>query len=223
MRIVQIVMGTARTEIGAARIAVGIVPFAPGTVQIAIRTTPPDIVTRQFRGNRALELAAAMDIRTFQTLPDAERQALFGWGEDLFSVNALGLRWRSKDRHFVLYEDGAPLASASVLRHEVHHRVIGGLGGVITLPEARGRGLARQVVSRATEFMRDDLGVSFGLLFCLPRLVPFYESQGWTVVEQGVLIDQPGGKVPSPVPVMILPFGDEPWPAERVDLGSLPW
>ncbi len=164
-----------------------------------------------------------MDIRTFQAFPEAERQALFGWGEDLFSVNAVGLQWRSKDRHFVLYEDGAPLASASVLRHEVRNVVVGGLGGVIALPEARGRGLARQVVGRATEFMRDDLGASFGLLFCLPRLVPFYESQGWTVVEPGVLIDQPGGKVPAPTPVMVLPFGPELWPNERVDLGSLPW
>ena len=164
-----------------------------------------------------------MEIRTFQTLPDAERQALFGWGEDLFSVNALGLRWRSKDRHFVLYEDGLPRASASVLRHEVRNMVVGGLGGVITLPEARGRGLARQVVGRATHFFRDDLGASFGLLFCLPRLVPFYRSLGWQLVEPGVLIDQPGGKILSPVPVMVLPFKDEPWPAERVDLDSLPW
>jgi len=164
-----------------------------------------------------------MDIRIFQTLPDAERQALFGWGEDLFSVNTLGLQWRSKDRHFVLYEDGSPLANASVLRHEFRNMVVGGLGGVITLPEGRGRGLARQVVGRATEFLRDDLGASFGLLFCLPRLVPFYRSLGWQVVEPGVLIDQPGGKIPSPVPVMVLPFGEEPWPAERVDLDSLPW
>src|SRR5687768_8320735 len=168
-----------------------------------------------------------MEIRTFQALPEAERQALSGWRGDLFGVNALGLRWRSKDRHFVLYETGAPLANASVLRHEMQLGdrpvVIGGLGGVITLPEARGRGLARRVVGRATEFFREDLGASFGLLFCLPRLVPFYESQGWTLVEAGVLIDQPGGKVPSPVPVMVLPFEDEPWPAESVDLGSLPW
>ncbi len=164
-----------------------------------------------------------MEIRTFQTLPDAERQALFGWGEDLFSVNTLGLQWRSKDRHFVLYEDGAPRANASVLRHEVQFGVIGGLGGVITLPEARGRGLARQVVGRATEFFRDDLQASFGLLFCLPRLVPFYRSLGWQLVEPGVLINQPGGKIPSPVPVMVLPFGEEPWPAEQVDLDSFPW
>lgn len=160
-----------------------------------------------------------MDIRAFQTLPDAERQALFGWGEDLFGVSSLGLQWRAKDRHFVLYEDGAPKANASVLRHGR----IGGLGGVITRPEARGRGFGRRIVSHSTQFLRDEWGVSFGLLFCLPRLVPFYEFQGWSLVEPGILIDQPGGKIPCPILVMIRRFSDERWPMDRVDLDSLPW
>ena len=47
-----------------------------------------------------------MDIRTFQYLPDAERKALFGWGEDIFGMTPYDLNWRSKDWHFVLYEDG---------------------------------------------------------------------------------------------------------------------
>jgi GNAT superfamily N-acetyltransferase len=168
-----------------------------------------------------------MEIRAFQTLPDAERQALYGWGEDIFGMSPYNLQWRTKDRHFVLYEDGVPRANASVLRHEVvldgRPMAVGGLGGVVTVPEAQRRGLAKLVVGRATEFLRDDLKTAFGLLFCLPRRVPLYRSLGWQVVEPGVLIDQPGGKIPSPMPVMILPFENEPWPAERVDLDSLPW
>jgi GNAT superfamily N-acetyltransferase len=167
------------------------------------------------------------DIRLFQVLPEAERQALFGWGEDLFDVKRYGLQWRLKDWHFVLYEDGAPRANASVLRHEAEvggqRTVIGGLGSVIALPEVRGRGLARQAVGRASEFLRDNVGASFGLLFCLPRLVPYYGAQGWRQLDQGVVIDQPDGKIPAPFPVMILPFADRPWPAEQVELGSLPW
>lgn len=168
-----------------------------------------------------------MDIQLLQTLPEAERQALFGWGEDVFDLRSYDLQWRLKDWHFVLYENGAPRAHASALRHEIaldgRPMVIGGLGLVITVPEARGRGFARQVIGRATEFLRKDLGASFGLLFCLPRLVPFYQSQGWQVVEPGMLIDQPRGKIRAPVQVMILSFGDQSWPAEQVDLGSLPW
>ena len=168
-----------------------------------------------------------MDIRTFQYLPDAERQALFGWGEDIFDLSEHDLHWRAKDWHFVLYEDGVPRAGASVLRHEVlidgRPTAVGGLGSVVTVPEAQRRGLARLVVGRATEFMRDELKTSFGLLFCLPRRVPLYRSLGWEVVEPGVLVYQLGGKIPFPLPVMVRQFTDERWPMETVDLRSLPW
>lgn len=167
-----------------------------------------------------------MDIRTFQSLPDAERKALFEWGENIFETPP-DIQWRNKDWHFVLYEDGAPRAHAGVLRHEIaldgRPTAVGGLGGVVTVPEAQHRGLAKVVVGRAMEFMRDDLKTAFGLLFCLPSRVPLYRSLGWQVVEPGVLIHHAGGKIASPLPVMILPFGEERWPAERVDLGSLPW
>lgn len=164
-----------------------------------------------------------MEIRLYDTLPEADRQTLLGWGTDLFAVSPLGLEWRAKDLHFVLYEDDGPKTLVSVLRHEIPLGVIGGVGSVISLPEARGRGHARRVLERAVAYLRDDMKADFGLLFCLPRLVSFYESQGWSVMEQGVLIDQPGGKVPAPSRVMILPFTGRSWPAERVELGSLPW
>lgn len=168
-----------------------------------------------------------MDIRTFRYLPDAERQALFGWGEDIFGLSDLDLHWRSKDWHFVLYEDGVPRANASVLRHEIlldgRPTVVGGLGSVVTVPEAQRRGLAKVVVGRATEFLQNDLKTDFGLLFCLPRRAPLYRSLGWEVVEQGVLIYQLGGKIPSPLPVMVRRFTDERWPMATVDLQSLPW
>lgn len=164
-----------------------------------------------------------MEIRRVDTLSEADHQTLLGWGEDLFDVSSLGLQWRKKDLHFVLYEEGGPKTLVSVLRHEMPLGVIGGVGSVISLPEARGRGHARRVLERATGYLRDDMGAAFGLLFCLPRLVPFYESQGWRVVEQGVIIDQPGGKIPAPSRVMVLPFTERHWPAERVELGSLPW
>ena len=168
-----------------------------------------------------------MDIRTFQYLPDAERQALFDWGEDIFNMSEYDLHWRMKDWHFVLYEDGAPRANASVLRHEIllngRPTAVGGLGSVVTVREAQRRGLAKVVVGRATDFLRDELKVAFGLLFCLPRRVALYQSLGWEVVEEGVLIYQLGGKVPSPIPVMVRPFTAERWPRERVDLASLPW
>jgi hypothetical protein len=37
------------------------------------------------------------------------------------------------------------------------------------------------------------------------------------------MIDQPGGKIVSPLQVMVIPFGDRAWPVGTVDLQSLPW
>lgn len=54
---------------------------------------------------------------------------------------------------------------------------IGGVGGVKTHPEARGRGLASAAVRRAVELLREQ-GADFALLVCEPALVPFYERIG---------------------------------------------
>ena len=65
--------------------------------------------------------------------------------------------------------------------------------------------------------------VEFGMLFCLPRLAPFYERQGWRLVEDEVEIDQPDGPIVWPYHIMVLPCGAREWPAGRVEVGSLPW
>lgn len=56
---------------------------------------------------------------------------------------------------------------------------IGGIGGVKTHPDARGRGYASEALDRAVEFFRESIAVDFGLLVCDDRLVEFYEGQGW--------------------------------------------
>lgn len=69
----------------------------------------------------------------------------------------------------------------------------------------------------------DEWKVDAGLLFCLQRMVPFYEAQGWQKVEQPVLIEQPRGEIISPLEVMVLPLGAQHWPEGRVKLNSFPW
>jgi hypothetical protein len=53
--------------------------------------------------------------------------------------------------------------------------------------------------------------------------VPFYQSQGWQLVKQPVLIEQPAGEIASPLGVMVLPFGGQPWPDGKIKLNSFPW
>jgi len=100
---------------------------------------------------------------------------------------------------------------------------VGGIGGVVSVPEARRRGHVHAAMRQAAEFMRDQLQVEFGMLFCLPRLVPFYARQNWLLLEDVVEFDQPAGPAVSPFHSMVLPFADRKWPAGKVELGGLPW
>jgi hypothetical protein len=77
----------------------------------------------------------------------SEQQSLFGWSPDPFGVAHLGLEWRPKEIHLLLKVDGQPVSHVGILRHEVRSGEgivrLGGLGGVITVPEAHRQGYGR--------------------------------------------------------------------------------
>jgi GNAT superfamily N-acetyltransferase len=169
----------------------------------------------------------AVEIKQVDTLDAAARELLFDWGEDIFGTQSLNLRWRSKDLHFLIYSDGKLVSHAGILKHVVKINdqpiVVGGLGGVVTLPEAQRKGFARRLVQRCMSFMESEWKVDAGLLFCSPRMVRYYESLGWQVLESPVMIEQPSGKIASPLRVMVLPFGGMNWLPGSVELQSFPW
>lgn len=168
-----------------------------------------------------------MEIKQLSTLTELEQQKLFGWGEDIFNVDPLTLHWRHKDLRFVLYDNEEPVSHAGILKHVITVNdepvLVAGLGGVVTVPEARHEGFARRLVLAAMRFAESEWKVEAGLLFCRPQMLAYYESLGWQVVEPPVMIEQPGGKIVSPLHVMVIPFGDMAWPSGTVELQSLPW
>lgn len=168
-----------------------------------------------------------VEIRLSETLSEEEWRTLFAWGENIFGSEDLQYRWRPKEVHFVLEEGGRALSHVGLLRHTVDAGGepvrVAGLGGVVTVPEAQGRGLAQRGMRHAAEFMCQEWGVEFGLLFCRDALLPFYERLGWRRVEDSVEIEQPDGPVVSAMNVMVLPCGGREWPAGPVALNSLPW
>jgi predicted GNAT family N-acyltransferase len=168
-----------------------------------------------------------VEIRFAGGLTDEERRSLFGWGENIFGVEDAQYRWRPKDYHFITEEDGRAISHVGVLKTEVkaggQEVAVGGVGAVVTVPEARGRRLVHAAMRRAAEFICRELGAEFGMLFCLERLVPFYARQGWQLVEEEVEFEQPSGKVVSPFRVMVLPCGSRAWPAGRVEVAGFPW
>ncbi|HEX8558990.1 MAG TPA: GNAT family N-acetyltransferase [Pyrinomonadaceae bacterium] len=169
----------------------------------------------------------AAEIRYSEALTDEERAALYGWGENIFGIEDAAYRWRPKDFHFITEEGGRPLSHVGLVRTTVRvggrEVTVGGLGGVVTRPEAQGRRLVHAAMLRAAEFMCAELGVEFGMLFCLPRLAPFYERQGWRLVADEVEIEQPDGPLVWPYHVMVRPCGQRDWPAGRIEVGGLPW
>lgn len=165
-------------------------------------------------------------IRQAEYLSEAEKQRIFGWGEDIFGANDLNLSWRPKDLHFLLEVDGTLVSHVGVLRHTVSvvgkQVTVGGVGGVVTLPEWQRRGYARELMQHTADFF-NHWDVEAGLLFCLQRRVPFYESQGWQVVKYPVMIQQTDTEIRSPLEVMVLPLHEFVWPAGPVKLNSFPW
>lgn len=168
-----------------------------------------------------------MKIDFSETLAESDRSALVGWSSDPFETTSFALEWRAKGWHFIARDDAErPLSKVSVLMHQLQAGdewiTVGGVGGVITIPEAQRRGLARMLLREAESFMREKLEVDFGFLFCIDARRNFYERQGWRAVTP-VWFDQARGRILSPVNTLILPLTNRTWPAGEVNLRSLPW
>lgn len=100
---------------------------------------------------------------------------------------------------------------------------VSGVGGVMTLPEWRQRGLASLALRRAAEFMRDELHVEFALLLCRDELAPVYAKLGWEIVAGPTTFEQPSGRATYPRQTMVLRYTARAWPSGPIDLCGLPW
>jgi GNAT superfamily N-acetyltransferase len=167
-----------------------------------------------------------IEIKQSDALTDAEKDKLFGWGDDIFGADNLNLRWRPKDVHFVLHVDGEAVSHVGVLQHEVSAAdraiKVGGVGAVVTAPAWQKRGYASELMRHAARYF-ETTPVEAGLLFCLQRRVPFYESLGWQLLGDPVFIQQPAAEIVSPLEVMVRPVGGNVWPRGEVRLNSFPW
>jgi GNAT superfamily N-acetyltransferase len=167
------------------------------------------------------------EIKQVTSLTEGEQQRLFGWGENIFGVQGHSLQWRHKDLRFLLYDQAELVSHAGILQHAVSVSgksiLVAGLGGVVTVPGAQRKGFARQLVEHVMKYAETEWQAEAGLLFCRPEMITYYSALGWQAVESSAMIDQPNGRVASPLPVMVLPFRDLHWPPGTIDLKSLPW
>lgn len=100
---------------------------------------------------------------------------------------------------------------------------IGGVGGVLTHPGFRRRGLASVALNAAIATLKDERATDFALLFCEPHNAAFYGNRGWKPFAGEIFAEQPSGRIRFDV-IMPLVFYLKRAPHEGViDLCGLPW
>jgi aminoglycoside 2'-N-acetyltransferase I len=100
---------------------------------------------------------------------------------------------------------------------------IGGIGGVSTRADCRGKGYASIALNAAIRTMRDHEALEFALLFCEPHNFAFYQSRGWHPFEGEIYAEQPSGRIRFEA---MAPFVFDLKRAPRqgsIDLCGLPW
>ena len=100
---------------------------------------------------------------------------------------------------------------------------IGGIGGVMTREDCRGRGYASIALNAAVQTLRDHEAVRFALTFCEPHNFAFYQSRGWHPFTGEIHAEQAGEKVRFEA---LAPFVFDLGRAPRqgvIDLCGLPW
>ena len=170
---------------------------------------------------------APREIVETDTLTPERRQHLFYFEHDVFCLASFNLQWEPKVRFFHVFESGELIANAGVVARTVDVAGtpvrVAGIGGVVCRPEARGRGHATAAVLAALAHATTVMAAEFGMLFCLPRLVPFYGRTGWERLAAAVWFEQPAGTVRSPLEVMVKPLSGRRWPEGEVRVNGRPW
>ncbi len=136
--------------------------------------------------------------------------------------------WASPQWSILLWDQDELVARVGLVAREIHNdgmtNNIGGVGGVMTHPDKRGKGLASQAMCEASKHFDTDLNVSYALLFCGPPLIEFYKRLMWKPFQGKVFVQQPQGKVEfSTHGPMVLDVKEHAPLDSVLDLNGLPW
>ncbi len=139
-----------------------------------------------------------------------------------------GTHWATPDWAVMVWEGEEMVSNVHIIERTVlvggQPVKVGGVGNIATKIEWRKRGYATEALKVAVDFLRDPLGVEFGLMTAIEKLVPRYERTGWRVTAHSLQFEQPdGGKGAFTYPVLILPVIKSDWPLGEIDVRGLPW
>lgn len=163
-------------------------------------------------------------ISVAETNPALDKE-LRDWFRDQFGH--VQYRWAEPDYYGILSVEEQLAGRLAVFDRQVSAGgvtvKVGGIGGVATKSQFRRRGVASALLSRAAEFMKNDLGLEFGFLLCRREVSPVYAKLGWTRVDGPTIFSQPSGIDTYPHETMILPLANKQWPLGPIDMRGLPW
>jgi GNAT superfamily N-acetyltransferase len=100
---------------------------------------------------------------------------------------------------------------------------VGGICGVVTVPEYKSRGIATALLNESVGFIKKRLSLPFALLTCNLRLEAFYERLRWKTVNGPTVFTQPDGVRTCKGLTMVVECGPRLWPEGPIDLRGLPW
>ncbi len=100
---------------------------------------------------------------------------------------------------------------------------VGGIGGVVTRPDAQRRGYASIALNAAVQTLRDEGSAAFAMLFCEPHNVPFYLGRGWKPFTGEIFAEQPIGRASFDVLIPLVFYLKRAPHEGTIDLCGLPW
>lgn len=137
--------------------------------------------------------------------------------------------WSHADLRAIVWREDDPIPVAHVGLYfrdglgDGRPQRLGGIGGVMTRTNLQGRGFASAAMAAAEQALRQAGDIDLGVLFCEPRLAPFYVRRGWRPLAAPVFVDQPAGRQQFTVAgAMVLELAGRA-PAQELDLCGRPW
>jgi GNAT superfamily N-acetyltransferase len=174
-----------------------------------------------------------ISIRSSKSLTPAEQQEIDGLDKLAFYEEGgedynHDIQWiEESDYHVLGYVDGTLVSQVILSSQHIlagsQSLYIAGVGGVGTHPSWRRRGFARRLLKAAEDLIRSEGSYDFAMLFCDPKMIPYYASCGYIQVLNPIFIIQRGQRVEFDDHQMVLPISGKPWPEGVVDIPGRPW
>jgi GNAT superfamily N-acetyltransferase len=131
-------------------------------------------------------------------------------------------------RVLVLDDAGEACCHVGIYRRQVtwngRNIPVGGIGGVMTRADSRGRGYASIALDAAIQTLKHEGSAAFAMLFCEPHNAPFYMDRGWTPFDGEIHADQPEGHIRfTAIDPYVHDLRGRPPRDGVIDLCGLPW